>query len=94
MRRREGIEYTEFQELILERFDTKEMPYEKLDELNRGYIDWLLNAPEGYGVEEEMLKYAKENPEASLRELNELFDELAKDKDPPDFGGDDELEDE
>lgn len=90
MRRRANVKYTEFQELILQRFDTSDLPYEKRGEVERWNIDILLNGPEQYGVESEMLKYAKENKEASVDDLIRLLDKLIEDKDPPDFDNDDE----
>lgn len=43
----------------------------------------LLNAAEQYEVEPEMLAYAKEHPEATVRELNEYFDTVTPDGLPP-----------
>ncbi len=40
---------------------------------------WLLNAPAGYQVEDEMLEYDKKHPDASMKELIEYFDEVAPD---------------
>ncbi len=42
----------------------------------------LLNAPEEYGVEEEMLAYAKAQPTASMQELIEYFDEITEEISP------------
>ena len=61
-----------------------EMSYE--DEYN---LLWLLNAPAGYQVEDEMLEYAQKHPDASMKELIEYFDEVAPDGLTP---GDDGLD--
>ena len=58
--------------------------YEPSPNVEMSYADennllWLLNAPEGYQVEDEMLKYAHEHPDASMKELIEYFDEVAPD---------------
>lgn len=49
-----------------------EMSYE--DENN---LLWLLNAPEGYQVEDEMLEYAQKHPDADMKELIGYFDKVA-----------------
>lgn len=43
----------------------------------------LLNAPEQYEVEEVMLQYANEHPDASMKELVDYFDEVAPEGLPP-----------
>ena len=49
-----------------------EMSYE--DENN---LLWLLNAPEEYQVEDEMLEYAQKHPDADMKELIGYFDKVA-----------------
>lgn len=63
----------EYVKLIFERYDPGDTPSyaEENDFL------WLLNAPEQYEVEKEMLKYAKEHPEADMKELLDHFDSIA-----------------
>lgn len=50
---------------------------------------WISLAPERYLVEEEILSYAKAHPDATLRELNFYFDEIAPEGLPP---GEDDAE--
>ena len=56
--------------------------YETLFKINKDYPEildhflFMLNAPQKYGGEDEMLKYLKDNPEATLSELLEHFDEI------------------
>lgn len=80
---------SEFVQLVRERYDTDdEMSYE--DEQT---LLFLLNAPEQYEVEPEMLKYAKEHPDISARELALYFHTFVPDGLPPcavDWEDDDE----
>ena len=48
--------------------------YEPASDVEMSYEDennllWLLNAPAGYQVEDEMLEYAQKHPDASMKEL-------------------------
>ena len=68
--------------------------YEPASDVEMSYEDennllWLLNAPAGYQVEDEMLEYAQKHPDASMKELIEYFDEVAPDGLTP---GDDGLD--
>ena len=68
--------------------------YEPASDVEMSYEDennllWLLNAPAGYRVEDEMLEYAQKHPDASMKELIEYFDEVAPDGLTP---GDDGLD--
>lgn len=84
---------TEFQRLMVERYaeDISESgpdSYEKVSEFL-----FLLNAPEQYEVEPEMLKYAKEHPSISARDLVLYFHSFVPDGLPPcavDWEDDDE----
>lgn len=70
---------SEFIQLVRERYDPGgEMSYE--DEQT---LLFLLNAPEQYEVESEMLKYAKEHPDISARELALYFHSFVPDSLPP-----------
>lgn len=48
------------------------------------YADYLfiLNAPRAHGVEDEMLEYAKQHEEATIRQLSEYFDIVSEGKAP------------
>lgn len=74
---------TEFQRLMVERYaaDIPESGPDSYEKMN----DFLgiMEAAEQYEVESEMLKYAKEHPEATVRELNEYFDSIVPDGLPP-----------
>lgn len=76
---------SDYVRLMFERFDLGDTPNyaEENDFL------WLLNAPEQYGVEEDMLEYAEKYPEADMRELLAFFDAIAPDGLAP---GDDGLD--
>lgn len=55
--------------------------YEPAPDVEMSYRDendflFLLNAPEQYEVEPQMLQYAKEHPDASMEELIDYFDEI------------------
>ena len=68
--------------------------YEPASDVEMSYEDennllWLLNAPAGYQVEDEMLEYAQKHLDASMKELIEYFDEVAPDGLTP---GDDGLD--
>ena len=70
---------SEFVQLVRERYEPEgEMNYE--DEQT---LLFLLNAPEQYEVEPEMLKYAKEHPDISARELALCFHSFVPDGLPP-----------
>ncbi len=89
MRRREGAHYTEFEEKILARVDgTGMVPFEKLSQEDRDHVDCLLNGPEQYGVEKEMLAYLNSHKSATFSELVHQFDILVEGMEPPDFGDD------
>lgn len=49
--------------------------YEPASDVEMSYEDennllWLLNAPAGYQVEDEMLEYAQKHPDASMKNLS------------------------
>ncbi|MEG3029043.1 MAG: hypothetical protein RR827_01425 [Oscillospiraceae bacterium] len=70
---------TEFQKLVRERYSLSENPsYEE-----QGNFLCLLNAPEQYENEDEMLKYAKENPNITAKELCAYWDKITPDGLPP-----------
>ena len=70
---------SEFIQLVRERYDPGgEMSYE-----DEHTLLFLLNAPEQYEVEPEMLKYAKEHPKISARELMLYFHSIVPDSLPP-----------
>ena len=80
MRKSEECE-SEWVELVRERYEPDpdvEMSYE--DENN---LLWLLNAPEQYEIEPEMLEYAKKHPNATMKELVEYFRKIVPPGLPP-----------
>ena len=91
MRKSEERE-SEWVELVRERYEPDpdvEMSYE--DENN---LLWLLNAPEQYDIETEMMEYAKKHPDATLKELVEYFDKIVPPGLAPGDDGADLLDDE
>ncbi len=79
-------ELTEYMKIIQKRF------YEDLHGEYRDTVIFAAIAPENFGIEEEMLQYVKENPEATLQDILAYMDVLQ----PPELEivPDDELEDE
>ena len=72
--------------------------FEPTPEVEMSYADEchllsLLNGPEAYRVENEMLKYAHEHPDATMNELIDYFDEVAPDGLAPGDDGEDIAED-
>ena len=62
--------------------------YEPAPEIEMSYKDenellLLLNAPEQYEIEPEMLKYAKEHEKATIEEMVDFFREIVPDGLPP-----------
>jgi hypothetical protein len=93
MRRHKDAHYTEFEERILARVDGEGMtPFEELSQEDRDNVDCLLNGPEQYGVEREMLAYLNAHENATFSELIHQFDILVDGMEPPDFGDDDDDE--
>ena len=73
------IEESEWVQLVRKRYEPEgEMSYEDENDLLM-----LLNAPEQYEVEPEMLEYAKAHPKATVKELIDYFDSIAPDGLPP-----------
>ena len=67
--------------LVRERYEPDphiEMSYE-----DENYLLWLLNAPEQYEVEDQMLTYAKAHEKADMKELMDYFDSIAPQGLPP-----------
>lgn len=74
-----STEFTEFQRLVMERYPLGDNTiYEE-----KGDYMWLIDGPLQYENELEILKYAKENPNATLRQLNEYWDHITPDGLPP-----------
>ncbi len=83
---------SEWVQLVRDRYEPEpdaEMSYEE-----EGYLLCLLNAPEQYENEDEMLAYAKARPEATMKELVEYWDSITPDGLPPGDDGADLLDDE
>lgn len=55
---------------------------------------WLVNAPEQYEVEPQMLEYTKAHPSASMKDLIDYFDDIAPLGLAPGDDGEDLLDDE
>lgn len=82
---------TEFQMLMLDLFYVQwiqTVTKKKTEELL-----YVLNAPEQYKFEDEMMTFAKENPNASLHEFAHYFDIACPDGLPPGDDGSDLLDD-
>ena len=80
---REG--WTEFQNLIADRYGDAVYADDGTvidEEAEIDYI-WLVNGPEQYENEDEMLEYAKAHPDATLKELAEHWFEITPEGDPP-----------
>lgn len=60
-----------------------------MSHMEENNLIWLLNAPEQYQVEEEMLTYATTHPEADMEELLKYFDSIV----PPGLAPGDDGED-
>ena len=77
--RKDPEQESEFIQLVRERYDPGgEMSY--ADENN---LLFLLNAPEQYEVEPQMLEYAKAHPDISAKDLMEYFHEIVPPGLPP-----------
>ena len=74
---------TEFQQLMVDRYaeDIPESGPDSYEKIN----DFLgiMEAAEQYEVEPQMLAYAKEHPDATVRELNNYFHSFVPDGLPP-----------
>ena len=74
---------TKFQRLMVERY-AEDIPesgpdsYEKMNDFL-----FIMNAAEQYEVEPEMLKYAEDHPEATVRDMNNYFHSFVPDGLPP-----------
>jgi hypothetical protein len=80
---------TEYRTLFESRFKKDNMDYAE----EQDYL-FMLNAPEQYGVEVEMLNYLKNNSDISVRGMFDYFDKLVPDGTLPiGFDGSDLLED-
>lgn len=80
-----GIEFSEYQLLLRERFLAQANEDEKV------LMIGLALGPKQYGVEEEMLRYLKHHPNASFREVDEYFYSMLP---PVEIVDDDLLDDE
>lgn len=71
---------TEFQRYMVERYaeDIPEGNYR-----DEQQFLFVMEASEQYEVEQEMLAYAKEHPNATVQELDEYFDTITRDGLPP-----------
>lgn len=71
---------TEFQRYMVEQYaeDIPEGSYR-----DEQQFLFVMEAAEQYEVEQEMLAYAKEHPNATVRELDEYFDTITTDGLPP-----------
>lgn len=52
-----------------------------------GYYDWVLLAPGQYKTEASMLRYAKANPDATIKDLFDYFNKITPDGLAPDDDG-------
>lgn len=80
---------SEFVQLMRKKFQKEEMSLEE-----KTKFGFLINAPEEYETEPEMLAYVKKHPEASMDELLEYFDKITPDGLSPADDGSDLEEDE
>lgn len=71
---------TEFQQYMVEKYaeGVSEDSYE-----HKNDFLFIMEAAEQYEVEPEMLRYSKDHPEATVRELNEYFHSFVPDGLPP-----------
>ena len=76
-------EKTESEWVMLVRERYEPAPDVKMSYKDENELLMLLNAPEQYEVETDMLAYAKEHPDATATELCEYFDEIAPAGLPP-----------
>ena len=78
-------EMTEFQKYVDDRFGEIVYPDEKNPISYEADMDYqlLVNAPEQYEIEPEMLEYAKNHPNATMKELVEYFDKIVPPGLPP-----------
>lgn len=76
---------TDFQKKIIERFADEipdaEEPVENYKK-KMAFL-WVLNAPEQYENEDEMMEYFLKHPDATIEELDRYFDEITPDGLPP-----------
>lgn len=82
-------EDSEFVALMRDRFEEDEMSYN--DETT---FLFLINAPDQYDNEAEMLKYAKEHPEKTMQELIDYWDSITPDGLPPGMDPEELVDDE
>ena len=81
---------SEYVSLIRERYEPEgDMEYE--DEAD---LLLLLNGPEAYENEDQMLNFAKEHPDATMKDLIEYWDSITPDGLPPGMTEEDLLDDE
>lgn len=79
---------TEFVELMVDRFSDDVYGRNNYEDV-ADYL-YIINAPGQSGLEPEMLEFAKENPDATVKELIEYYESL----DPRIIAEDDDDEDE
>lgn len=77
---------SEYRELFEQRFKKEKMDYREEME----YL-FMLNAPEQYQVEDEVLNYLKSHPNATIAELSDYYDEISPHGLAPDDDGADLL---
>lgn len=88
-----NMKESKYVQLVRDRYEKDEMSYEE-----EGTLLFLLNGPDQYGNEDEMLKYAEEHPNISMEELFEYWDSitpkgLPPEMDPKELLDDDDEED-
>lgn len=78
-------EWTDFQNIIADIFENT--VYDEngrvTDEENHGCYLTLINGPQQYEVEDQMMKYLEEHPNATLKELEDHFCNICPEGYPP-----------
>ena len=80
---------TKFQELIRERYDHGQ----EMSNAEEGAFLCLLNGPNAYQNEDEMLKYAEANPVISMEELVDYWHSITQEGLPPGMDPEELLDD-
>lgn len=68
------VDESEYILLIRERYEKDEMSFEEENDFL-----WLINAPEQYENEKEMLAFAKKHPVATMKDLLTFWDSITPD---------------
>ena len=79
---------TEFVQLMVDRFSDDVYSHNNYEDI--ADLLYIVNGPDQDGLEPEMLEFAKENPDATVKELIEYYESL----DPRIIAEDDDDEDE